>query len=121
MKRRVKPISIIILIVMTALYAVPFTNSDDCEMPSCGIEMMACEMEMDSPCCSMMKDNNSISFIPLASAPLIKVDVQKQLTCTIQLSNNLILPELNDCSEGYFHYKLPQGEAHQGFLPPLLA
>lgn len=106
---------------MTVLYAVPFTDSDSCDMTPCGFEMMVCEVEIDAPCCSTMNDNNNIIFIPLASAPLIKVDVQKQLTHVIQVSTTSILPESNNCSEGYFHYKLPQGEAHPGFMPPLLA
>ena len=120
MNRRLKPISILILIVMTTLYAVPFTGSGSCDMTPCGIDMMVCELEIDSPCCSTMNDNDSIIFIPLASAPLIKVDVQKQLNCAIQVSNTAILPESNDRSEGHFYYKLPQVEAHPGYNAPLL-
>ncbi len=118
---KVKILSVIVLLLFAGLFAMPFFTHISCDVAGCGESSSTCPMDMDSSdCCDSMTECTVIPFQPVASAPLNKVDLQKNLT----VDYNISFSENFNISEEYTFLevvdKLCSSEVHPGFQTPLL-
>lgn len=123
---KIKILSVIVLLLFAGALAMPFCTHASCAMCDIAennIPSNTCTMDMDiagDDCCETMTECPAIPFQPVASAPLNKTDLQKDLT----VNYNVSFSENFDISEEYTLLqivdKLCSSEVHPGFQTPLL-
>ena len=125
---KIKILSVIVLLLFAGSLAMPFFTHASCDM--CDIDIAennipsnTCTMDMDiagDDCCETMTECNVMPFQPVASAPLNKVYLQKDLT----VNYNASFSENFNISEEYTLLELVDklcfSEVHPGFQTPLL-
>jgi hypothetical protein len=82
MNRVNKVTSVFIITLFVAMLAVPFLNAAECDMECCTVQMpMDCGMEMDADsCCPSISECSDAVFIPIVTAPILNVNVEKDIT-----------------------------------------
>jgi hypothetical protein len=121
---KIKILSVIVLLLFAGSLAMPFfahASCDMCDLEESNKQLNNCVMDMSGEnCCESMTECTVVPFHPIASAPLNKVDIQKNLT----VDYNISFSENFNISEGYTFlkvvYKLYYSEVHPGFQTPLL-
>ncbi len=123
---KLKILSVVVLLLFAGSLAMPFfthTSCDMCDIVEYNIPSNTCAMDMDiagDDCCESMTECTVIPFQPVASAPLNKVDLPKNLT----VDYNVSFSENFNISEEYTLLevvdKLCSSEVHPGFQTPLL-
>jgi hypothetical protein len=114
-----KILSIIVLLLFVGSYSMPFFPQENCDMPKSNNSAMHCDMAgMD--CCGTMTECVVVVMLPIVSAPINKVEQQKDLTVDYIISYTDILDRFEDfssvkiCDESYSLL------VHTGFQTPLL-
>ena len=122
MNKLIKTTSIIVLVLFAGFLAVPLFSTTDCNMDCCTVPMnTACEMDMASDsCCETMSECSDVIYIPFVTAPIIKVNLEKELTVEYLTSveNSISFDEL--VSVPFYQLKILTSKAHAGFQTPLL-
>jgi len=118
---KIKILSVIVLLLFAGLFAMPFFTHISCDMTDCNKSSNTCDMDMaGADCCDSMTECIVTPFQPVTSAPLNKVDLQKNLT----VNYNVSFSENFNISEEYTLLevvdKLCSSEVHPGFQTPLL-
>ena len=118
---KIKILSVIVLLLFAGLFAMPFFTHIGCDMDCCKVPVNTCEMDMAvDDCCETMTECTIVPFQPVTSAPLNKIDLQKDLKIyyNISFSENFNISEEN----AFFDVvdKLCSSEVHPGFQTPLL-
>ncbi len=123
---KVKILSVIVLLLFAGSLAAPFFTHLSCAMCDIAeknISSNTCTMDMNiagDDCCGTMTECPAIPFQPVASAPLNKVDLQKNLI----VDYNISFSEYFNISDEYTLLevvdKLCSSEVHPGFQTPLL-
>ena len=92
MNRVNKSISVFTITLFVAMLAVPFLNAADCDMDCCTVQMPTdCGMEMDAEtCCPTITECSEPIFIPIVTAPILKVNVEKDITAEYLSSVDVI-------------------------------
>lgn len=110
---KIKILSVIVLLLFAGALAMPFFTHASCDM--CDMDMVAGDV-----CCESMTECSVVPFQPVASAPLNKIDLQKDLT----VNYNVSFSDNFNISEEYTLLqivdKLCSSEVHPGFQTPLL-
>lgn len=122
--KKIKILSVIVLLLFAGLFAMPFfthLSCDMCNMADWNQSSNTCDMDMaGDDCCESMKKCTVTPFQPVTSAPLNKIDLQKDLT----VNYNVSFSENFNISEEYTFLevvdKLCSSEVHPGFQTPLL-
>ena len=116
-----KVISIFTLTVLISFYAVSLFAHENCGMMRTSDTASHCDMDMaDMDCCSGTKECVTVAFHPVSSAPLNKVDVQKDITIDIFIGNSVIIEIPTEYSEIELTSSLPPPDIYLGFQTPLL-
>ncbi len=123
---KIKIVSIIALLLFAGSLAMPFismhVSRDICDMEDINKSSNnCCDMDMSGDnCCKTMAECDIMPFQPIASAPLNKVSLEKNLTVDYNISytENLIISEKHTLLEVVD--KLCFSEVHPGFQIPLL-
>ena len=120
-KSKIKILSVIVLLLFAGSLAMPFFTHIGCDMDCCSLPVNTCEMDMAGDnCCETMTECTLVPFQPVASAPLNKIDLQKNLT----VDYNISFSENFNIFEKYTLLqvvdKLCFSEVHPGFQTPLL-
>jgi hypothetical protein len=126
MNNKIKIVSVIALLLFAGSLAMPFisvhASRDICDMADWNqASDNYCDMDMSGDdCCKTMTECAVMPFQPIASAPLNKVTMEKNLTVdyNILFSENLIISEEHTLLEVVD--KLCFSEVHPGFQTPLL-
>ena len=121
---KIKILSVIVLLLFAGSLAMPFFTHASCDI--CDIEdrnqsSNTCAMDMaGDDCCEFMTECTVVPFQPVSSAPLNKVDIQKNLTVdyNVSFSENFNISEVYTVLEVV--NKLCSSEVHPGFQTPLL-
>ncbi len=118
---KIKILSVIVLLLFAGLFAMPFFTHISCDMTDCNKSSNTHDMDMaGADCCDSMTECIVIPFQPVTSAPLNKVDLQKNLA----VNYNVSFSENFNISEEYTLLevvdKLCSSEVHPGFQTPLL-
>ncbi len=123
---KIKIFTVIVLLLFAGSLAVPFFTHLSCAMCDItenNISSNTCTMDMDiagDDCCGTMTECPAIPLQPVASAPLNKVDLQKNLT----VDYNISFSENFNISDEYTSLeivdKLCSSEVHPGFQTPLI-
>ena len=121
MNNKIKILSVIVLLLFAGMFAMPFLTHISCDMAECGESSNTCNMNMVvDNCCESMTECTITPFQPVASAPLNKVELQKELT----VDYNIFYIDILNISEEYTLLtvvdKLCFSEVHPGFQVPLL-
>lgn len=121
MNRVIKVTSVFTIALFVAMLAAPFLNAAECDMECCTVEMpMDCGMEMDADsCCPSISECTDAVFIPIVTAPILKVNVEKDITAEYLSSVSVTLCYVNT----YFvqpYYIKTDTSAPPGFQTPLL-
>lgn len=117
-----KVISIFTLTVLIGFYAVSLFAHENCGMMRTTETASHCGMDMaDMDCCSGANECVTVVLHPVSSAPLNKVEVQKDITIDILVSNSEFfeLPAIN--LEIELTNNSPPPDIYLGFQTPLLA
>ncbi len=119
MNKKIKILSIIVLLLFMGSYAMPFFVQENCDMPESDNSAFHCDMA-EMGCCEAMVECVIVPFHPVASAPLNKVDLQKDITIIyyVSFTDNLDLFENNTLFQ--ITDELHSFEFHPGFQTPLL-
>ena len=121
MNNKIKILSVVVLLLFAGSLAMPFFTHVSCDMDCCKMPVNTCDMDMaGADCCESMTECTVTPFQPVASAPLNKLDLQKNLT----VDYNISFSENFNISEEYTLLevvdKLCFSEVHPGFQTPLL-
>ena len=122
MNRVNKITSVFTIALFVAMLAVPLLNAAECDMECCSVQMPTeCGMEMGpDTCCPIMAECSDVVFIPIVTAPILKVNVEKDLTVEY-LTTVEIIPSFKEAvSAPSYQLKILTSEVHSGFNTPLL-
>lgn len=131
---KIKILSVIVLLLFAGALAMPFFTPASCDMSlpdsqAGGQDMdcckapvnTTCEMDMaGNDCCESMTECTVAPFQPVASAPLNKVDLQKDLTVNYNVSFSENFNIFEEYTLLQIVDKLCSSEVHPGFQTPLL-
>ncbi len=120
---KIKILSVIVLLLFAGALAIPFVSMhENCDMADHNTSLNnCCDIDKaEENCCATMTECVVLPLHPIASAPLNKVLVEKNLT----LDHHVSFSEIFDMSEKHALLevvdKLCLSEAHPGFQIPLL-
>ena len=119
MKNKIKILSILVLLIFTVSYALPLFAQENCDMPKSNDSAFHCDMA-EMGCCEMVTECVVVPFYPITSAPLNKIEIQKDITVDYDIlySDNIIF------FENYSFYQVEDDhylfEHYPGFQTPLL-
>ena len=121
MNRINKTTSIFTIALFVAMLAAPFLNAADRDMECCTVQMPTdCGMEMNADsCCPTIAECTDAVFIPIVTAPLHKVNIEKDITSEYLSSVSVTISYDNI----YFvqtYYIKTDTSAPPGFQTPLL-
>jgi hypothetical protein len=121
MKRNIKILSILVLLLFAVSYATPFFAQENCDMPESTSSALHCEMDMsDMDCCEFVTECVTVQFYPISSAPINKVELQKDLTINYIVSYIDIFVFSDESSYLQTNNDLYCLDIHPGFQTPLL-
>ena len=117
-----KVISIFTLVVLVGFYAVSLFAHENCGMLRTTETASHCGMDMaDMDCCSGAKECVTVALHPVSSAPLNKVEVQKDITSEVLVSHSIFFEVATEYSEIELTKSSPPPDIYLGFQTPLLA
>jgi len=117
---KIKILSVIVLLLFAVSFAMPFLTHINCEMDCCKIPVNTCEMATVSDnFCPAMTDCRDVIYIPIVSAPILKVYQEKDFTIEYLTTANNDLSFNETISAPLYHLKLLISEVHPGFQTPL--
>jgi len=121
MNRVNKITSVLTLALFVAILAAPFLNATECNMECCTVEIPTdCGMEMDTDsCCPTVSECTDVVFIPIVTAPILKVNVEKDITADYLNSADVIPSYENTYSIQTNYIKIDISDP-PGFQTPLL-
>ena len=118
---KIKIVSVIVLLLFASSFASPFFEQENCDMPVTTNSALHCDMDMsDMDCCEAVTECVTVLFHPITSAPLNKVELQKDLIVDYFISyteNFEIFEEFSFIQE---NTEISCLEVHPGFQTPLL-
>ena len=122
MKRnKVKLLSVIVLLLFASSFARPLFVQENCDMPEVTNSALHCDMDMsDMDCCEAMTECVVVVMFPIVSAPLNKVELQKDLIVDYFISYTDNLELFEDFSFIQKNTELSCLDIHPGFQTPLL-
>jgi len=107
-KKTWKYTALLTLILIGMIQAVPFVPAhNDCQSACCVETVSCCETEVDTGCDMAMTSCNVSLFIPLISAPLIKVEsnIQLDIDTAPQMHSELLPEQLQINSTNLDHFE----------------
>ena len=114
-----KILSILVLLIFTGSYALPFFAQENCDMPKSNDSTFHCDM-VEMGCCEMVTECVVVPFYPITPAPLNKVELQKDIT----VDYAILYSDTIDLFENYSFYQIEDDhylfEHYRGFQTPLL-
>lgn len=116
-----KILTILVLLVFASSYAMPFFAQENCDMPESTNPVLHCDMDMaDMACCEAVTECVIVPFQPITSAPINKVELQKDITVNyiVLYTDNLDLIEEHSILQ--LNDKLFFLDIYLGFQTPLL-
>ncbi len=118
----IKIVSVIVLLLFAGLVAMPFFSHSSCDMDCCVAPMdTTCEMDMGSDsCCPTVSECRDVVYIPIVTAPLLNVNVEKDLTVDYLTLVDIIPNITETVSTPFYQLKILTSEAPPGFQTPLL-
>lgn len=117
-----KVISIFTLTILIGFYAVSLFAHENCGMMATTDTASHCGMDMaDMDCCSGTNECVTVALHPVSSAPLNKVEVQKDITIDIFVGNAISFELPTEYSEIELTNNSPPPDIYLGFQTPLLA
>jgi len=121
MNRVNKITSVFTITLFMAMWVTPLLSATNCDMECCTVQMPTdCGMEMDADtCCPTVTECSDIVFIPIVTAPILKVNVEKDLT-TEYLSSVDIIPSYDNIYSFQPYYLKIDTPVPPGFQIPLL-
>ena len=122
MNRVNKITSIVSITIFSLLWLTPILSAADCDMDCCKIEVHTCEMiEMaNSDCCQTMTDCSNVIYVPVVSAPIVKVNPEKELTLEYIAVGEISQIFTETFSLIPYNLKFLNSQVHSGFQTPLL-
>jgi len=118
---KIKIVSVIVLLLFASSFATPFFEQENCDMPEATNSALHCDMDMsDMDCCEAMTECVVVVVFPIVSAPLNKVELQKDLIVDYFISYNDNLELFEEFSFIQNNNDLSCLEIHPGFQTPLL-
>ena len=122
MNRVNKITSIFTIALFVAMWVTPLLSATNCDMDCCTIPMeMNCGMDMNSDsCCPTMTDCSNVIYIPVVTASILKVNVEKDLTVDYLASKEIVPSDHKTNSTPLYYLKIPTAEIPTGFQTPLL-
>ena len=121
MSRIKKTTSVLTIVLFIGMLVAPFLNANECDMDCCLEENTThCGLEMvTDACCPIVTECKDTVFIPIVSAPIIKVNIEKDLTTEYSISEDMIPNSNFEFSAISYHIKTDIS-APPGFQTPLL-
>ena len=120
---KIKIVSIIALLLFAGSLTLPFFPMHaSCDMACCKVSVNTTDkMDMASDdCCHAMSECRDVVLIPIVTAPILKVNPEKDLTVEYLTTVENILSFKETISTPYYHLKILTSEVHPGFQTPLL-
>ncbi len=113
--------SVITIVLFVTMMAVPLLNAAECKMDCCTVETPThCEIEMeDETCCPSIAECSDVIFIPIVTAPILKVNVEKDITAEY-LSSMIIILSYENIYPVQLTYIKIDISVPPGFQTPLL-
>lgn len=120
-KNKVKLLSVIVLLLFASSFAMPLFAQENCDMPEVTNSALHCDMDMsDMDCCVAVTECVTVPFLPITSAPLNEIELQKDLIVDYFISYTDNLDLFGDFSIFQITDELCDYENHSGFQTPLL-
>jgi len=113
--------SIFTAVLFIAMWITPLLSATECDMDCCKVQVNThCEMDLalDS-CCPTVSECSDVIYIPVVTAPILKVNVEKDITAEYLSSVSVTFNYYNI----YFvqpYYMKTDSSAPPGFQTPLL-
>lgn len=116
-----KVTSILVLVILAGFFSVSLFAHENCGMMRTTKTASHCGMEMsEMDCCAGSKECVIVAIHPVASAPLNKVDVQKDITTTLLIDQDLGIEIDIEFNSVDYTNDLSPPDIYSGFLTPLL-
>ena len=114
-----KILSILVLLIFAGSFVLPFFAQETCDMTQSNDSAFHCDMA-GMECCEVVTECVVVPFFPITSAPLNKVELQKDITVdyailysdNINFFENYSIIQIEDDHYLFEHYP--------GFQTPLL-
>lgn len=120
-KNKIKILSVIVLLLFASSFAMPFFEQENCDMPVATNSALHCDMDMpDMDCCEAIIECVVVVVLPIVSAPLNKVELQKDLIVDYFISYIDNLELIEEFSFIQENNELSCIDVHPGFQTPLL-
>ena len=122
MNRVKKTTSIFTVALFLAMWITPLLSATECDMDCCKVPINThCGMDMASDtCCPTVSECSDVIYIPVVTAPILKVNIEKDLTVDYLTSVEIIPSLKENISTPLYHIKILTSEAPPGFQTPLL-
>ena len=122
MNRVNKITSVFTIALFVAMWVTPLLSATNCDMDCCAVSVeMNCEMDMASDsCCPTMTDCSNVIYIPVVTASILTVNVEKDLTVDYLTSKEIVPSDHKTNSTPLYYLKIPTAEIPTGFQTPLL-
>ena len=122
MNRVKKPTSVFTIVLFIAMLATPLLSAAECNMDCCSVPMTTdCGMDMDSDsCCPSISECSQVIFVPIITAPIFKVNIEKELTSEYICTTDILLKYHTIDSNPQYHLKILTTTIPPGFKIPLL-
>ena len=121
MNRINKVTSVFTIMLFMAMWVTPLLSATNCDMECCTVQLPTdCEMEMDADtCCPTVTECSDVIYIPIVTAPILKVNVEKDITAEYLSSVN-VNPSYKNTFSVQPNYLKIDICAPPGFQTPLL-
>ena len=121
MNRVNKIISVLTVTLFMAMWISPLLSTTECNMDCCKAPMdSACDMDMATDiCCPSVSECSDVIFIPVVTAPILKVNIDKDITAEY-LSSIYNIPSYDNTYSVQPYYIKTYISAPPGFQIPLL-
>jgi len=122
MNRVKKTTSIFTVALFLAMWITPLLSATECDMDCCKVPVNThCELDMASDsCCPTVSECSDVIYIPVVTAPILTVNVEKDLTIDYLTSVEIIPSLKENISTPLYHIKILTSKAPPGFQTPLL-
>ena len=104
------------------MWITPLLSATECDMNCCKVPVNThCEMDMASDsCCPTVSECSDVIYIPVVTAPILKVNIEKYLTLDYLTSVVIDLSFNETSTTSLYHLKILTSKAPTGFQTPLL-
>jgi len=121
MNRVNKITSVFTIALFIAMWITPLLSATYCDMECCSVQMPTeCGMEMETDtCCPSISECSDIVFVPFVTAPILKVNVEKDITAEY-FSYVDVIPNYDKTYSVQPYYINTDTFAPPGFQIPLL-